>query len=344
MKTILLPASILLGAAQASLSGAFVLVDDFSDGNLDGWTVVADVEDPSVTADATVVTDPVNATNQVLSVFPGATLDPTLNLRVYRKIPEFTNEYATFYMRFMQPFVTREGVEVKAQVDAVFGLTSVDEPTAYGDYSTAVRIDFDNSFDIYDGDRQEADPSRLKGYQKIRDEVQQLTGGVWYELWMVVDTFNLTYQLWVKGGPEYPDQTLVYPFGGDTTKFVSWRNTTLDFLDVFVITTSAGNNFQGAKGLDPTYFDDLYVNVDGIDLTSPAATVEPTKGPGVFGNYDVVLGGDNQAWVDTGTWMGWVNVENHPLIYVLDLNLWAYAAGDDKDAIGAWIYTFKPAP
>jgi hypothetical protein len=54
------------------------------------------------------------------------------------------------------------------------------------------------------------------------------------------------------------------------------------------------------------------------------------KGPGVFSDYDLVDG-----WVDTGDWMGWVNVDNYPWSYVLDLGVYVYAGGD------AWFYVAK---
>ncbi|WP_238710200.1 family 16 glycosylhydrolase [Oceanipulchritudo coccoides] len=55
---------------------------------------------------------------------------------------------------------------------------------------------------------------------------------------------------------------------------------------------------------------------------------------GMFNGFDWVNG-----WVDTGAFMGWVNLENYPWTYVEDLDSYIYAAPSTSP--GGWIYLPK---
>jgi hypothetical protein len=64
-------------------------------------------------------------------------------------------------------------------------------------------------------------------------------------------------------------------------------------------------------------------------------------GDGTGGDPDTWYGYavGEEGWVDTGTWMGWVNVEHDPFIYVLDLAGYLYVPTAMES--GAWVY--RPA-
>jgi len=68
-------------------------------------------------------------------------------------------------------------------------------------------------------------------------------------------------------------------------------------------------------------------------------------GPGYFGNYEVITGTDGQQLVDTGAWLGWVEVTSYPWVYMYSTSSWEYMADPDmtgdKDAGGAWLYLVR---
>lgn len=109
----------------------------------------------------------------------------------------------------------------------------------------------------------------------------------WYELWFVIDHSNINNEdpfrqraaVYIKGGPDYPEQTLVsveYTVAGegenpDTTYFAgggaNYRVETFEPLDMIIIINNAGN--QGSlEQLDPIYMDDFYVDLTGENLSS----------------------------------------------------------------------------
>jgi len=95
-----------------------------------------------------------------------------------------------------------------------------------------------------------------------------LDTNTWYEVWFVIDHFTFTYKQYVKGGSQFPEQTLVY-------EDALYRNQTVDNLDTMLFFTSAGN-IDAVKGKDPLYFDDFYIDVTGMNLTSPGDPVVDT--------------------------------------------------------------------
>lgn len=57
--------------------------------------------------------------------------------------------------------------------------------------------------------------------------------------------------------------------------------------------------------------------------------VGPVKGPGEFGDFDVIDG-----YVNTGSWLGWVYVEEYPWCYIVELDKYIYASGSEWFFIG----------
>jgi hypothetical protein len=55
------------------------------------------------------------------------------------------------------------------------------------------------------------------------------------------------------------------------------------------------------------------------------------KGPGVFAEYDLIDG-----YVNTGDWMGWVEVTYYPWCHVLGIDNWVYAGEPE-----GWFYVLK---
>ena len=236
-------------------NAAWQTVDDF-EGYADQaalqavWTEDADTDGSG--GEISVVADPFDATNKVLRKPQGVTTNDTggtYNHRAWRSIPAVVSGKATFYLRFAVPDILAGDVTVPGIVDEVWGLTPVDVPTGYGDYSALARIEFDGSFDVYN----------TTTYELFQSTMPDNT---WYEFWYVLDHDTRTFDAYVKGGTAYPDMTKL-----NTTPF-GYRNATIEPIDIFLLTSSAGT-LVAPKGLDAMLIDDLSIDLAGENLTSP---------------------------------------------------------------------------
>ena len=183
---------------------------------------------------------------------------------------------------------------------------------AFGAYSTVHRLGLPG-----------ANAHNGTGYSPNYTEDQ--ASNAWYRFWMVVNPVDFTWNLHVQGG-EFAEVTQV-------TSNYSWRNLTFDPLRTWRMRLG-GNAGDNATTGAPTYFDNLFLDRTGENLTLPPRPGGEviTMGPGIFSDYVV-----NDGWVDTGEWMGWVTVDTYPFFYVHDLDGWAYAGGGDASA-GAWVF------
>jgi len=79
------------------------------------------------------------------------------------------------------------------------------------------------------------------------------------------------------------------------------------------------------------------VLVDDLEIyAKPAAVNGDTWGP-----YPIVKDGSDE-WVNTTTWMGWLEVSNSPWNYSRSLDGWVYVDEEDANAdAGAWVYVIK---
>jgi hypothetical protein len=50
---------------------------------------------------------------------------------------------------------------------------------------------------------------------------------------------------------------------------------------------------------------------------------------------------DGYRWVDTGDWLGWLEITNAPFVYCDNTGNWLYLPEDDELSVGDWIYFFK---
>lgn len=57
----------------------------------------------------------------------------------------------------------------------------------------------------------------------------------------------------------------------------------------------------------------------------------------IWGGYGVYPEGD----VNTGAWLGWINVASNPWVYVYDMEKWIYMPEESVSSSGAWAYLFK---
>ena len=153
---------------------------------------------------------------------------------------------------------------------------------SWGQYSLIGRYMTHGSIDLRDAGTYR----HLSSVEKGNVGAPQIANA-WYELWFVIDHSNINNEdpfrqraaVYIKGGPDYPEQTLVsvqYTVPGegenpDTTYFVgggaNYRVETFEPLDMILIINNAGNQ-ASLEQLDPIYIDDFYVDLTGENLTS----------------------------------------------------------------------------
>jgi hypothetical protein len=325
MKHPYLTAFIIGALGACPLAGNWQMLDNFETGDLSrGWTIQWR-EGAGTGGGLEVIDDPIAAAgNRVGSFTPGeANSSTAYNVRAWIDIPplEPGNTAATLYLRFALPEVSFGGQFFIAQVDTVWGLTPVEVPAGYGDYTTLMRVEFDNSYDVYDG-RINPDTSLVEGYKIIRDT---LTANVWYEVWMVMNHQAREYKVYTRGGPEFPEQVQIFPFAND--QWTLYRNPAIEAVTKFLLSSSAGTS-TAVKGIDPFYIDDVYIDLTSHNLTSPLDDQEP--GPGPFAPWTVVDG-----WVNTGAWLGQVYVGHYPWVFLHKLGRYVYAADNEATL---WFY------
>lgn len=261
MKKILLTLSSIF--VVGSLSATFQKIDDFESGLSDSITVIQEEGNFATSPSTTIVADPFDAgQGNVLAINPGVpsttdALNQTVEYALAEGLqvtdPITESKPVTFYFRMARPTV--EGVPGEA--DITWGMadsTARSESTAplgYGTYSVLGRIETNGIPDIRDGG----------DYIDLTTEAIETQ--TWYEFWFVVDHFTSTFTQYVKGGSDFPTQTMVY-------ENANYRNVTVNPLDTVLFITSAGT-VDEVKGKDDTYIDDLYIDLDGINLDSPSA-------------------------------------------------------------------------
>ena len=131
-------------------------MDNFEDGTISDWNIDDSDPDinPSGAPSATVVNDPFGlGQGKVLSVSPGVSQVENVNFRVSKAIPvsmqiaDQIGQSSTVYFKVGRPLVSG----VPGALDITWGLTAVDPPVAYGDYSVLGRYETNGAMDIRDG-------------------------------------------------------------------------------------------------------------------------------------------------------------------------------------------------
>ncbi len=280
-----------LTGENLSTPGGFIKIDDFETYTADQpppgasmpgpdgmpnpeegpwWSHLDVPEDRATDPHIKVVEDPFNmGQGKVLELYPGVPLSTSsLNHTITRSLSadqsikinlDDLTEVSTFYFKVARPLV--EGAPGEA--DMTWGLVSDtakgENPIhAYGSYSVLGRIEANGGIDI----RSDGDYINLQDV----DAGEAMDTQTWYEFWFVVKPGEWTFSQYIRGGTDYPTQTLVYEDAG-------FRNDTTDPLDTILIITSAGN-VETVKGKNPMYVDDFYVT-SGLNLNSPGAPSAP---------------------------------------------------------------------
>jgi len=156
--------------------------------------------------------------------------------------------------------------------------------------------------------------------------IGQYLADTWYEYFMVIDPANISYDWYIRGG-EFTEITPIF-------QDALYAN--LDTTDPLKALQQM--HWMGQQGLfGPQYYDAIYIDTTGENMATP-----PELGS-IFG------GGTSDTWagypisndvgdVDTGTWLGWVNVTHAPWIFSYSLSQYMYIEEAGVTDAGSWAY------
>lgn len=270
LSIIFLTGLIVLQTANAKAPKTWIKIDDFENGDLSLWQKADtrnDTEPKIVSPQVTERRREKGVKNAYLIKKPAP--DGIIGNRkalTYKMLPTVVEVGEKF------TFFTRINVEYFPN-NHVFGLSNMGpEEIKIHDYNA-----FEPSLRITD--KRESDGTKNdgtlmvkteKGYSKIHNfEKNQfakpLVPGVWYEIWYVVNNAKKisggqVYDVYIKGGNEFPEQTLVY-------KNASFRMSREEPLIYFLTNCNTGpkDHPYGNGGL---LYDDIYMS-QGTNLKKP---------------------------------------------------------------------------
>jgi unsaturated rhamnogalacturonyl hydrolase len=271
-------------------------VDDF-EGSLD-W-----IERKNVPYSATIVPDPFDAGGSgVLSINTGV-LTPG-DFRLTKGIPPIPEGgKATVYQRFSYD---------NPEIDVLFGISDVAVVDAYGDYENGLRVYFNyNQMEARAGN----------DYERIGDDFLQLE--TWYEAWTLIDNETDTYDVYIRGGSNYPGQTLL-------RSGIPFRNGTRSSIVSYAISY----NSDWCEGT--FMFDDLYVFSGGLNLSRPAGVHQTAYSPWS------AIGRDRLNSVKS-TDVGFLWDEYFPWVYHSGLGGWCHVHAQEHHEAGYWVWNLGTA-
>jgi rhamnogalacturonyl hydrolase YesR len=270
-------------------AATWTAVDTFEGGFT--WTEIKDVSNS-----VQLVNDPFDGGgSRVYSIYTG-NRTPGIHRATTAIPPVAEGTVATVYQRFAFD---------NPEVDVVFGLSDLALVDDYNDYESGFRIHFAlNQAEVRDGG----------SYGPIGEDLMQLQ--TWYEVWTVFNNANDTYDVYIRGGSNYPQQTLL-------KSGIAFRNGTVSSLKSYALSY----NTDYCEGT--FYLDDLHIDTSGVTLTRPE-TVRQT----VYSPWSNI--GRRQAGGMKLTPAGILWDEYFPWIYHGGLASWCYIWPQDTYPGGYW--------
>ena len=220
-------------------AASWMMVDDFENGF--NWT-----ESKDVSYSGTTVADPhASGGSRVLSIYTGDRTPGIYQATV--SIPPINEgSVATVYQRFAYD---------NPESDFVFGISDAGVVDNYNDYESGFRVYFGlNQAEARDGG----------SYVAIGDDLLQLE--TWYEVWKVINNATDTYDIYIRGGSNYPRQTLL-------KSGIAFRNGTTSAISTYAFSY----NTDYCEGT--LYMDDIHIDSSGVNLTRPQGVQQPAYSP-----------------------------------------------------------------
>ncbi|MCC5840375.1 MAG: hypothetical protein JJT96_09630 [Opitutales bacterium] len=313
--------AILIGSLPATAS--WQLVDNFESGMDNVFSLRFPEPEPTVG----IFEDPTDPANNMFYLDSNAygVVDWAPNYVAIALPSPITNQ-ATFYMRFHN---LGSGHDMSAGLSPVAIVPNPEAPHANGMSQPGGWAAMEAQFQMH------APGSNLF---RVRDGAAFVPSQVaipnneWVEIWMHVDLPANTTEFYVKRAADADPVQVVFSddFGAEKTA-ASFRNGTTEPLVTFFMGTVAGLAENPLPG-DPFFVDDLYLDVTGLNLTSP---LDGSTGP-MWAGFPI----DANGFVNTGSWLGLV----YPVgdfVYVPSIEGWIFLPEENVSEDGAWTYFLR---
>lgn len=241
---------------------------------------------------------------------------------------------ATFYLRF-----AFEGYQLAHH----FGLTTKTEPVSgsgeprhnYSDLGPGVQVALHQAIERDTLAAWEDYQVHFWADATLEPDLD-LEPGIWYELWFHIRNLSVAegggyYDLYIRGGDFGDGEPMYLPNPHDSALDDWGFRDKQDKPLVRFLTISNGYSADVAAGIagDAIYFDDMYIDLAGKNLTTPDSTGTPT-----WAGLPIVDG-----WVVAGTkYFGWLNVVRKPWLYCLSTESYVYFPESYYSASGSWAY------
>ena len=328
----ILSAALLAPLMIPTASGQWQLVDNFMGDEeefWENWAMQANAPALYSLAIAEAVPDPLDPDNRVLFFTPNAfetnIWDQTSIFNTTTEPIEDGDE-VTFYFQFFKLGNNAEGVF--GFVDTVFEPTFdfvedrriIEEGIGWGAYNPYMGPrGQDSTIDIYDTSR----------FTRITD--YPVVPGYWYEIWMHI--INAPgqgmdeYATYIRRSDEEEPTLLRIPGTDgqiwDTALFkrqIGPDDPPLRMWGISMTMSSPANRNAG----DPWYWDDIYIDYSGLNLTRPEGATMPT-GQLELWNALPLTRVNGVGWVDTGDRMnGQVAVDHDPFVWSHAAQAWLH--------------------
>ncbi|MCC5836054.1 MAG: hypothetical protein JJU20_15105 [Opitutales bacterium] len=333
----LLASFVLAGSANV-LNADWFVVDDFQSGmdKVFNWLAVPEADpiigiapdpDDSVSDNSVLVTYP-----QGYGVYDWAVVHTAIELPV----PIPADGESTVYLRF---YNTGNGLDMAA------GLTPariVPDPSITNYPEGVNPMSAPNTWSVLGPQFQMFGPGssafRVRNASAFASTPIEIPVDEWVEIWMHVNNNDNVTEFYVKReSDESPVLATFTDDFGDSLSEAAYRTSTTEPLRTFFMGTVVGAAASPLDG-DFFYIDDLHVDVNGLNLTTPSPenTVEPpeTEQPTEWAGYSVTLDG----FVHTGDWLGVIYLEGN-YVYSYRYGTWFYLPESwVEENAGAWAF------
>ncbi len=302
------------------LMANWILIEDFEDRDTSRWEGDSQLLQAGIHSEFQglfeIAMDPLGGNNTYVGRFSGGPAEGD----------NFGLPGAVAHSTFLPEPIEREGVATLFfrlgvetwEADNVFGLTHQPEWVQFwGDMETIMRYEFTNAtFDVYNQSR----------YETFGFPEQ----GTWYNVWMVVNAADNSYELYMQGGLDYPEQTRIMSFDGNETFIM--RSRASDPIVRFGIIHNI-NSIEVSFPREPMYLDDLYIDYSGKNLDFPTGgAIAP---PEQWAGLAILADGS----VETGAYLGRLYVEaGGGWVHSARASRWLHLPEENYRAEGAWLY------
>lgn len=341
---------IILTAAGLALPvfAEWLLVDDFQDPNFkDNWYFATNgVELDPYTNSVVPLEDPTEPGNMGLYIETGFYGVDNSVIWWSKELPNGgvqPNTTATLFFRYIEAGWSNSFHAGTSDVPLVLNTESTSPnlasaPGSWNEYNFLIRKDLaDGLLDHRDG----------SAYVDTNPPFS-FVPNVWYYIWMVMDhtyetvdgtlTYTGSFKLYIQGPDD--EVPVLIPVGTDPAKDAAApRRAPFDEsggttnLKWFMCGSTTGRGESPSAG-DPFIQDDIYITYGGMDLSNP---VTGEGGLPKWAGYPM----DEAGNVDTGSWLGWINVAAGDYVWSYSLNQWMYLSEASVTEVGSWTYIFN---